>query len=67
MTFDQLRKKLGVKDSAYSLKNKLKRACGISHTKELDLPQWVATLEFIEENYDYPVAYTMLTRLKRII
>lgn len=66
-TFDRLRKKLNIRDSAYELKYGLKRFCKISHTQELDLPQWEATLEFMEENFDYPIAYTMLARLKQTI
>lgn len=66
-TFDKLREKLGIRDTAYELKYGLKRFCSISHTRELDLPQWVATLEFMEENYNYCTTRTMLARLKQAI
>ena len=67
MTFDQLRVKLGVRDTAYSLKNKLKRTCGISHTKVLDLAQWRIVLAFMAHHYEYTTANTMLTRIEKII
>ncbi len=65
-TLDELRKKAGINYSMYDVANRLKRTCGIKHTDRLNLDQWDATLEFLEENYDYSGVFTLRKRVQKL-
>jgi hypothetical protein len=64
-TLEQLADDLKIAGSVYSIQHQLKKTCKIKYDTKLTDEQWIATLEFIVDNYNYSDAFTMLSRLKR--
>ena len=64
-TLDELKNNLGIQDSIFDVGLILKRICKIKFDTALTNDQWIVTLGFIDDNYQYPTATAMVARLKR--
>jgi|DEB0MinimDraft_3_1074331.scaffolds.fasta_scaffold57116_2 hypothetical protein len=59
----QLCRALGIREAYYGLQRQLKK-CGISHTTELELAQWLECLEPLAKPHS--VAYRITSQIKSL-
>jgi len=64
-TLNELKDTLKIQNTVFDVAYVLKRVCKLKHDVALTDDQWIATLGFIDDNYQYPTATAMLARLKR--